>query len=365
MVEIQIPGVKVYWRRGKPYAYHRKTGTRIRAEIGSASFVAEVERLNAKWAEKEKASARPKPGTLGDLIARYRASGEFRQLAPRTKADYVRVFEYLKPLENDLLSQVTTGYVHEVRDAALEAKRQHFANYVVAVLKLTFEWAVGRDLLKTNPASSAKKLRRPRGAPRANRPWDEDETGTVLHAAEGGLKVVIALGMFAGMREGDAISATRSAYDGAWIRWTQGKTDDPVELPVHPVLKEILDAAIAARQGSLVEALTLAVGDRGRGYTRDGFRTMFFRLIRRLEEEGRVRPGLTFHGLRHTAGRALAESGADPRVIAVLLGHRTLAMSSHYSDRADKKRLAQTAITKLHPKARSGRGGGGGADKSV
>ena len=28
---------------------------------------------------------------------------------------------------------------------------------------------------------------------------------------------------------------------------------------------------------------------------------MFFRLVRGLEAQGKVRPGLTFHGLRHTA----------------------------------------------------------------
>ena len=35
------------------------------------------------------------------------------------------------------------------------------------------------------------------------------------------------------------------------------------------------------------------------------------------------------HGLRHTAGRLLADRGADPRTIAALLGHRTLAMAAH------------------------------------
>jgi integrase len=351
MVDIKIPGVKVYWRRGKPYAYHRKTGARIKVEFGSAAFFAEVEALNVKAALREEVKSKGREGTLGDLIERYRASPEFTQLAPRTRSDYNKVFDYLKPLAGDFLDEFTAGYVTEIRDAAFIAKKRHFANYVVAVLKLTFQWAQGHDLLKVNPAMGAVKLRRPRNAPRANRPWDGDECAAVLDAATGGLKVGIALGMFAGMREGDAVGATRAIYDGAWLRWSQNKTGDLVELPVDPRLKTILDEALSARQGSPLAAVTLAVGERGKPYTLDGFRTMFFRLITRLESEGRVRPGLTFHGLRHTAGRTLAERGADTQMIAVMLGHRTLAMAAHYSDQANRKKLAKGAITKLRPKS--------------
>ena len=50
--------------------------------------------------------------------------------------------------------------------------------------------------------------------PKANRRWAPFECDEVLEAATGGVKVAIALGMFAGMREGDALSVTRLNYDG-------------------------------------------------------------------------------------------------------------------------------------------------------
>ena len=58
MVEIKVRGVKVYRSRGKLYAYHRRTGARIRAPFGTAAFLAEVERLNGQQ------PAEPKPGTM-------------------------------------------------------------------------------------------------------------------------------------------------------------------------------------------------------------------------------------------------------------------------------------------------------------
>lgn len=338
-MEIRVPGVKIYRSRGKIYVYHRRTGARIRATIGTAAFLAEIERLNGQL------PADPRPGTLGALIAAYRRSPEFLELAPRTRADYQKVFDYLKPLDGDALINITSAYVIDVRDAAFQAHKRRFANYVLSVLRLLLKWGTVRDLVETNQAASVPKLRRPRGTPQANRAWDPEECEAVLSAAAGGLKVGIALGMFAGMREGDVIRVPRSICDGGWLRWSQGKTGALVELPVHPQLRAILDME---RSGQ-VEAVTLVANQNGTPYTGNGFRVMFFRLVRRLETGGKVRPGLTFHGLRHTAGRLLADRGADPRTIAALLGHRTLQMAAHYSEEADRKKRAVAAVAKLRP----------------
>lgn len=340
MVEIKVGGVKLYRSRGKLYAYHRRTGTRIRAEFGTAAFLAEVERLNGS------VPANPRAGTLGALIVAYRRSPEFLELAPRTRADYQKVFDYLKPLDGDALITITSAYVIEARDAAFAAHKRRFANYVLSVLRLLLKWGSVRDLVETNQAATVPKLRRPRGMPKGWRAWDPDECEAVLNAATGGLRVGIALGMFAGMREGDVIRMQRSAYDGSWLRWSQGKTGALVELPAHPQLREILDA----RHSGNVEALTLLAGVKGHPYSGNGFRTMFFRLVKRLEAEGKVRPGLTFHGLRSTAGRILADRGADPRTIAALLGHKTLQMAALYSEEHDRKKRGVAAVAKLRPK---------------
>lgn len=341
-MEFTVPGVKLYSSRGKQYAYHRATGKRIRAPVGSAAFLAEVERLNAGIVK-----AAPRKGTMGALIEAYRASPEFTELAPRSRRDYQAVFDYLQPLEGDLLSQINSATVIDIRDAAFAAHKRRFANYVLAVLRLLFKWGEARDRMATNPAAAVPKVRRPRSTPIPNRPWTDDECDIVLAAAKGGIKIAIALGMFAGMREGDALSVTRAIYDGIWLRWRQGKTGGEVEIPATPELKKLLDAEIARRSQSTVTALNLVVGERGAPYTGDGFRAMFFRLVRRLAADGQVKPGLTFHGLRHTAGRVLSEGGAEPRMIAVLLGHKTLAMAAHYSEGASRRKLAVGAVTKL------------------
>ncbi|MBO0124406.1 hypothetical protein [Agrobacterium sp. OT33] len=50
---------------------------------------------------------------------------------------------------------------------------------------------------------------------------------------------------------------------------------------------------------------------------------------------------LALEGLRHTVGTILAEMGRDNATIALVLGHATEAMATHYSRRADRSKQAQ------------------------
>jgi integrase len=63
---------------------------------------------------------------------------------------------------------------------------------------------------------------------------------------------------------------------------------------------------------------------------------------------------LTFHGLRHTAGRMLAEAGCSELEIASITGHRSLTMVAHYTRQADRRRLSDAAVTRLEQKQKPG-----------
>ncbi|WP_147025282.1 hypothetical protein [Methylobacterium oxalidis] len=71
---------------GKSCFDHRNTGTRIKAEHGTAAFAVEVERLD----QVSKATTATKEA-LGHLIDAYRKTPEFLNLKPVTKGDYERV----------------------------------------------------------------------------------------------------------------------------------------------------------------------------------------------------------------------------------------------------------------------------------
>src|SRR5436309_1788208 len=99
---VRIRGVKkVRAASGRIYYYHRATKVRISAKPYTAAFAAEVDRLNGGRASRSIA-----PGTVGALVAAYRASPEFQQLADRTRSDYQHVFDWIRGIDGMLVSQL-------------------------------------------------------------------------------------------------------------------------------------------------------------------------------------------------------------------------------------------------------------------
>lgn len=374
MPEIKFRGLKKYpvRKNGKvfEYCYHRATGVRMLAPFGSDAFMAEYLALNAK------ASVAPAPlkGTLGDLIAAYKRAPEFAGLAPRTRADYDAVFVYLKPLWPMPVTAIDGPFVIGVRDKAFKARKRRFANYVVQVISLVFTWGKPRrGDCAANPAADVPKIRRPKQMAKANRPWTREEWGAVWQHAAPQLRHVLALGTFAMMRIGDALSTSWAdnviSLGGRdrGVVWTQSKTGDEVRFDPAPAqLLDELAAIRAENQKRLEDAtahprkpveLAVIAAAKGEGvvcrnafgepWTASGFRASFRTLKMDLQRRGLVKPGLTFHGLRHTAGKMLADAGVDTRVIAAALGHRSLKMAEHYSKEADKDRLTKKAVLKL------------------
>lgn len=82
-------------------------------------------------------------------------------------------------------------------------------------------------------------------------------------------------------------------------------------------------------------------------WTRDGFKTSLFKLIRTLEKEGAVAKGLTFHGLRHAVATDLRELGFDTRTIAAMLDQKCESMAMHYSQRADLQDKLKSAVERM------------------
>jgi integrase len=67
-------------------------------------------------------------------------------------------------------------------------------------------------------------------------------------------------------------------------------------------------------------------------------------LRKRLEREGKIGPGLTLYGLRHTVAVILRESGCDERTIADALGQKTIEMARLYAEGADLTRKMRGVV---------------------
>jgi len=338
MTVVRVKGVKRYRVRGHWFAYHRKTGTRIIAEFGTGAFFAELAAL-----ERKLTTANALPGSLGLLFSAYRASPRFVDLAPATRHGYSRMMNLVQPINDMSLVELTPQFIAGLRDrvAARHGRRQ--ANYVMAVISVACEFGKEHGIISSNPVKGVRRVGRNREAPKANRPWTENERRIVLTEAPYQLRVAIALAMFTGLRKGDVLSLSKSAIRAGQIWRKTSKTGQEISIPIHPDLAGLLEQAPSH------SALTITATTHGTPWTVSGFNSTFIKAIAKLKRQRRIGAGLTFHGLRHTVGTLLIEAGVDLDTVRRWLGQKTLAMAIHYSETADTSKQMRSAMNKLDP----------------
>lgn len=342
MVEMKIKHIKKVTSNGCTYYYDRISGKRIHAPFGTADFLGELEILRTGI---ESTTPTPPPaGTFGSMVTAYRMSPEFAGLAPRTRKDYARVFDFLKSMRHVPVSGIDQPGILKIRNKANEKHKRRFANYVVEVTRLTFSWGCLNGYADNNPGKGVPLIKRPKGLAHQNRAWTDDELDTVLKAATPPIAQAVAIGVYTGLREGDTLALALNAIRDGVIEWRQSKTGEMIEIPVHKKLAPYIEAA---RKREKRKGLTVIVGHYGRPYTGSGFRSLFFRLIRDLEKENKIGKGLTFHGLRHTVGTNLADTGADDLTIQTILGQKSTVAAQRYRRDANKKKRAVAAIKLL------------------
>lgn len=340
MVIVRVKGVhrvKVE-KAGKRYVYHyhRATGTRLKSPPGTAAFAAEVAALDASLPTPEDSTK----GTFGYLVDAYRRSPEYTGLRARTRVGYDDVLSYLKPLRDKPLTGFTSPLIVGIRDRAYETRKRRFANLCIQVLSVVLGWGVQRGHLPVNPARGVSQVKRPSGMAPANPPWTDAEVAAMLDALSGGMKRGFVLGAYFGLRLGDVIACEASRYRDGRITIRTSKTGAEVSIPAHPV-------ALAALAEMPAKATHIVARSDGKPYTLDGFKANFYRTLRTLIKAGVIRKGQTFHGLRHTVGGKLAEAGADGETIAAWLGHSTTRMAGHYTRRASRARLIDSAAERM------------------
>jgi integrase len=324
------------------YHYHRATNTRLEHDPWTATGLLEIAALDARQAALETAVIASVPKSFASLWRAYRAA-EFTRLRLRTRMDYDNVREWLgDAMEQRAVKSFTPEKIYALRDLALNQRGQRFANYVVAVLRIVFKWGGQRGWIKGNPAALVEAIPRASDARVVNRRLELDEVEALLSAdTPKALLLPICLALFASMREGDALKITTAAYDGSFLRYTASKNQEPCKVPAFGLLKQLLDA----RMDENYDCLQIVVQRSKRPFTESGFRASFFKWVRSLVEDGKVRSGITFHGLRHTVGSLARDLGHSEFEVSAAIGDRSTAMAALYG-RDALRQSAQIRVLK-------------------
>jgi len=326
---LDLPYLTPKRAKGRDYFYYRRSGKWYRLPAPTdPSFLDEYERIHASFMLTAEAS---RQGTFGWLAEKYKGSPEFGDKALRTQKDYRQILDRLCEVWRDIpLTQVTRKGIMTYRDTLAHSPRQ--ANYAVQVIRLLFSFAIDNGIAKENPALRPKRLKEGPGY----QLWPDEAIAKFREANADDKMMLTALemGLCSGLREGDLCRMTVADYKDGLIKVTQAKTNEPVWVPAHPTLRERLD--------KIHGRLLIIVTKTGRQFTENHFRHLWRAATLKAGLDG-----LTFHGLRTTAGTYLAEAGCTDAEIQAVLGQRTPAMAAHYRRYANKKTLAKAAIGKL------------------
>jgi len=282
--------------------------------------------------------------TLGGLFDAWKASEEAKELKPQTWASYERVIDpdrgTLRKVRARPIREITPAFVVGLRDAVAKRQKRWMANYSVKVLRTAFAWARIHGWCDSNPAEGVPMLPRPANLPESNRPWSAEEFSVVWSHASDQLRRALALGYYGGLRIGDIVQVPWSAWDGEVMTVRQSKTDDVVHIRAPGPLREELNSAKR-------EATQIVVNRQGQPYTRDGLQTNLWKLVKALVAKSEVKPGLCFHGLRHSLGTMLFDLGLDRDARKAALGHRSDAASMVYERGGNRRAASDRAFAAL------------------
>jgi integrase len=342
-------------RHGKRRVRFRKA--RFTTYLTGIPWSEEFMRQHAAAMEGVKAQAsnigagRTVAGTVNALIAAYldpASSSTFKTGAAETQRTRRNILENFrkahgnKPLfRTDASGRrtmlLTREHVQKIvnEKSATPFGQRNFLN----TLRAMFKWAKAEGRIPDDPTLgvSREKIKTT-----GYRTWSEEYIERFQATYPIGTKerLVFALLLYTGQRRSDVIKMKREDIRDNILTIDQGKTEGGeeahLEIPVHPKLREIIEAT------RMIGVKTFIVTHFGKSYTAPGFGN-WFRTV--CDKAGC--PGLSAHGLRKATARRLAEIGCTEHEIAAITGHASISEVQRYTAAANRKRLAQSAMRKL------------------
>ncbi len=357
-------GTRYYWQ---PSQELRRAGWRAeRLPADPSAAFARADQINAAvdaWRANGGQQGTPAPtgptaGTLSALIAEYRASRFFRELARKTRHFYDHNLSFLEQWAGDIpFTEINPAMVQDLYEAQ-HAKKPAKAKAMVTTLRVVLSYARRRGYIDHNPASSPGISYQPEQArlwTRADLDWlvatadamDAHSIGTALH-----------LGYWLAQRPGDLAALRWDDYQDGRFAIRQAKTGARVDVPESPEIAARLSAEYEHQAARGLLATTILVSESsGRPYTRDHL-TKRFRAVRDVAAQAAADTDgapdvsdLLLRGLRHSGVTCLALAGCTIPEIAAISGHSLhtaqrivdtyLVRTGELASSAADKRLAQ------------------------
>lgn len=171
--------------------------------------------------------------------------------------------------------------------------------------------------------------------------WTEGEIAQYLAVHPKGSRAwqALVLLLCTGQRASDIVRMGPHHLEAGGIRVKQQKTGTEVLIPIHPMLREVIEEHRLPDGITALRPRTFLQKARGGAYQRPEFSNQF-----RVWCDAALLPQCSAHGLRKAMCRRLAEAGCSAMQIAAISGHKTLAEVERYVREAEQAKLAGMAM---------------------
>ena len=308
---------------------------RLRAEYGTPEFWEEYKAALAGSTPTRKATA----GSLAWLIERYRETAGWLSFSPATRYKREKIFcQVLGSAGQQPFDRITEAHIAVGRDN--RGKTPFQARHFIDAMRGLFAWAKEAGFIKVDPAAVVKypKLKEGEGFP----VWTEEDVAAYERRWPVGTKERLWFEVLShtGLRRGDAARLGRQHLNrhGEAVIATE-KSGHKVEV-IIPLF--FFPAFFESLRASPTGNLPFICGANGQRMTKESFGNAFRDSCRAAG----IRKSA--HGLRKLAATRAAEAGATIWQLNAMFGWTGTKMASHYTQAADRKKLAREGWQKLN-----------------
>lgn len=280
-------------------------------------------------ASHEGERSKPSEGSLGALVAAYRASSTFRSIpSDRTRANDSRYLDLIAQVHGHrTVKGVTPFAILKMRDEYQDAPGK--ANNWLRVFRTLMKFAALNGWRKDNPALGMEALKLGE-----RQPWPSVVLKRALGEAGPMLRLAIVQALCSGARIGDNIRMCHNWHDGSMMEFTAQKNSADVAVPMHPLWLE--EIAKVKRK-----SVTILYDRTGKPFSSpEPLQKQLRDLMKKIGES------YTFHGLRKNACCYLAELGLSDTEIGAVVG-MTPQTVRHYTKRKRIYMIAKGAADRV------------------
>ncbi|HSB09673.1 MAG TPA: tyrosine-type recombinase/integrase [Blastocatellia bacterium] len=287
---------------------------------GDGCFVEFAEKVFLPWAKEHKRSWKDDKYHIETFKAYFKGKS-FRELTP------MLIEKFKKDRRHSFTVKKQPRSVASV-------------NRELACLSKIFSLAIRDHEAASNPCSQVERYRENNERMRYLTPEEEIALLGELTGGRAHLRPIVEFAIHTGMRRGEILSMKHS-----WIDLARGciripgeatKNGKPRNVPMNQVVREL----VAARGGSIMRSDGLVFKNPRTDLALRDIKKGFVAACKDAKVED-----FHFHDLRHTFGTRLADTGADPFVIAEIMGHSDLRMTKRYCHATDQRK--QGAVERI------------------